>query len=200
MSSLRCVTLLLVLTNAVAFYLQQDASDTLIVSFGLWPLESHRFAFWQPVTYSFLHATPPHVALNMLAMFMFGLDVERRIGSLRFLLYYFACVVFAALVQLAIAVVTGSIDRPTVGASGGVFGVLLAYGMLFPRQKITPMIIPIPIPAWLFVTFYAMLELMFGMTETDDGVAHFAHLGGMMGGWFLMQYWLDKLPQASAQQ
>jgi len=199
MSFLRSVTLLLVVVNVAVFGLQGEGGDSLILSFGLWPVESKRFALWQLATYSFLHATALHLAVNMIALLMFAVDVERRIGSLRFLLYFFCCTLFAAFVQLAIAIIMGNLDRPMVGASGGVFGVLLAYGMLFPRQRLTPIIMPIPLPAWLLVGFYVVMELMLGLLETDDGIAHFAHLGGMMGGWFLMQYWLDKLPRASAQ-
>jgi membrane associated rhomboid family serine protease len=95
-------------------------------------------------------------------------------------------------VQLAVAIIMGNVDRPTLGASGGVFGVLIAFGMLFPRQKLVPLILPIPVPAWLFVTFYGVLELGSGLMETQDGIAHFAHLGGMLGGWLLMRYWLPK--------
>jgi membrane associated rhomboid family serine protease len=80
----------------------------------------------------------------------------------------------------------------TVGASGGVFGLLLAFGMLFPKRKLIPLILPIPMPAWLFVTLYGAVELWLGVTQTLEGVAHFAHLGGMLGGWLLLQYWLPR--------
>ena len=98
----------------------------------------------------------------------------------------------AALIQLALGIILAQSDRPTLGASGGVFGVLLAFGMLFPRQKLVPLILPIPVPAWLFVGFYGLLELGLGIMETKDGVAHFAHLGGMLGGWLLIRYWLPR--------
>lgn len=191
------VSLLLVLANVGVFYLQQGG-DALALAYGLWPLESGRFALHQVVTYSFLHASVLHLLANMIAMFMFGSEVEHRIGSLRFLFYCACCIVFAALVQLAVAIIMGRVDRPTLGASGAVFGVLLAYAMLFPKNKLTPVIMPIPLPAWLFVALYGIVELVLGMAETDDGIAHFAHLGGMLGGWFLMQYWMDKLPERSA--
>jgi membrane associated rhomboid family serine protease len=192
MSYLKPVTLLLVLGNAAVFYLQQGAGDSLVLAFGLWPVESGHFEPGQVLSYGFLHASLTHLAVNMLAVLMFGGDVEHELGSWRFALYYFCCIAGAALVQLAVAIIMGNIDRPTLGASGGVFGVLIAFGMLFPRQKLVPLIFPVPVPAWLFVTFYGALELGLGLMETQDGVAHFAHLGGMLGGWLLMRYWLPK--------
>jgi membrane associated rhomboid family serine protease len=192
MSYLKPVTLLLIFANAAVFYLQQGASDSLVLSFGLWPVESGHFQPGQVLTYSFLHASLTHLAVNMLAILMFGSDVEHELGSWRFALYYLGCVAAAALVQLAVAIILGNIDRSTLGASGGVFGVLIGFGMLFPRQKLVPLILPIPVPAWLFVGFYGVLELGLGIVETQDGVAHFAHLGGMLGGWLLMRYWLPK--------
>ena len=83
---------------------------------------------------------------------------------------------------------------PTVGASGAIFGLLLAFGMMYPHEKIMLMLIPIPMPAWLFVTGYAAVELFFGITGTQAGVAHFAHLGGMLGGYLLIEYWRGKFP------
>lgn len=188
------VSLLLVLANLSVYYLEQQSGNSLALTYGLWPIESGRFEPLQLMTYSLLHASGVHLAANTFAMFMFGGEVEHRIGSLRFLVYVVCCIVFAALLQLALAIIMGRFDRPTIGASGAVFGVLLAYAMLFPRQKLMPVILPIPIPAWLFVTLYGVLELVLGMLETADGIAHFAHLGGMLGGWLLMKYWLDKLP------
>jgi membrane associated rhomboid family serine protease len=192
------VTLLLVLANCSVYFIQQGAGESPVASLALWPVESPHFQVHQLVTYSFLHASLTHLALNMIAFLMFAGDIEHEMGWLRFLAYYIACAVSAALMQIAVAVIAGNVDRPTLGASGGVFGILLAFGMLFPRQKLIPMILPIPIPAWLFVTFYGVLELALGMLETQDGVAHFAHLGGMMGGWLLMQCWWSTLRQRRA--
>jgi membrane associated rhomboid family serine protease len=192
MSHLKPVTLLLVLANLVVFYFQQASGDELVLTLGLWPVESGHFQPGQVLTYSFLHASLTHLAVNMLAILLFGSDVEHELGPGRYILYYLGCVAAAALVQLAFAIIAGSVDRPTLGASGGVFGLLLAFGMMFPRQKLVPLILPIPVPAWLFVGFYALLELGLGIVETQDGVAHFAHLGGMLGGWLLMRYWLPK--------
>ncbi len=192
MSHLKPVTLLLVLANLVAYYFQQGSSDELVRTFGLWPVEGGHFEPGQVLTYGFLHASLTHLAVNMLAVLLFGSEVEHELGSSRFAVYYLGCVASAASVQLALGIVIGAADRPTLGASGGVFGLLIAFGMLFPRQKLVPLILPIPVPAWLFVGFYGLLELVLGIVETQDGVAHFAHLGGMLGGWLLMRYWLPK--------
>ncbi len=103
-------------------------------------------------------------------------------------MFYFACVIAAALTQLTTAALAGS-QEPTLGASGGVFGLLLAFAMYFPRQRIVLLFPPIPMPAWLFVVLYGALELVLGVTNTQAGVAHFAHLGGMLGGALVILYW-----------
>ena len=128
----------------------------------------------------------------MLALYMFGSDIERVWGERRYTLYYFACVVGAAVAQLAVVSMQGGLPYPTVGASGGVFGLLLAFGMMFPRRMILLVIPPIPMPAWLFVTLYGLLELVLGVTGSQAGVAHFAHLGGMVVGFAMIQYWRQK--------
>jgi membrane associated rhomboid family serine protease len=192
------VTLLVALLGGAAFTLQQQGGAALTLAWGLWPVESGRFQLPQLVSYSMLHATGVHLAMNLFALVMFGGEVEHRMGSLRFLGYYVAAVVSGALLQLAVAIVLGSAHRPVLGASAGVFGVLLAYAMLFPRRPLMPVLLAVAVPAWLFVTLYGSLELVLGMLETEDGIAHFAHLGGMLGGWLLMQYWRDTLRPAEA--
>jgi len=104
------------------------------------------------------------------------------------------CVVSAALAQLLVARMAGGAPYPTIGASGGVFGLLLAFGMMFPRRMVMLLFPPIPMPAWLLVTLYGALELLLGITGTQAGVAHFAHLGGMAGGFLMIQYWRGRLP------
>ena len=122
----------------------------------------------------------------MLALFMFGGPVERAFGARPFLLYYAVSVVCAALAQLVVmAWFTGGF-YPTLGASGGVFGLLLAFGLLWPQARIMLLFPPIPMPAWLFVTLYGVLELTLGLTGQQPGVAHFAHLGGMLGGFIAL--------------
>ena len=130
-----------------------------------------------------------HILFNMLGLWMFGGEVERRVGPRRLLACYFASVVTAALSQLFIPMLFGAPPAPTIGASGGVFGLLLAYAFLFPRRKVIPLIPPIPMPAWLFATLYAGVELFLGVTGTLSGVAHFAHLGGMVGSALVIMQW-----------
>jgi membrane associated rhomboid family serine protease len=163
--------------------------------FALWPLQpidgEVYFRLWQPITYSFLHSREhiSHLLFNMLGLWMFGAEVERYVGPGRLLACYFASVVSAALSQLFIPMLMGAAPSPTIGASGGVFGLLLAYAFLFPTRKVVPLIPPIPMPAWLFAAIYAALELVLGVTGTEAGVAHFAHLGGMVGSILVIGQW-----------
>jgi membrane associated rhomboid family serine protease len=151
--------------------------------FALWPLGSG-FAPWQLVTYALLHGGLLHLAFNMYGLWMFGSALEQVWGPRRLLQYYLASVLVAGLVQLVVA--SGSpMAYPTVGASGGLFGLLLGYAMLFP---------PIPMPAWLFAVVFGLLELTLGVTGEASGIAHFAHVGGMLGGWLMLRYWRGQLP------
>ena len=187
------VTRALVIACVLAFVLQQLLGDTLTISFALWPLDASLYAPpfepWQLVSYAFLHGGITHIAFNMFALYMFGSEIERLLGTRRYLVYYFVCVIGAALAQLAVAHVGGGEPRPTVGASGGIFGLLLAYGLAFPQRRLVLLFPPIPMPAWLFVTLYGLVELFLGVTGTQEGVAHFAHLGGMAAGFLLILYW-----------
>jgi membrane associated rhomboid family serine protease len=195
MQRLPPVTRALLMANVGVFIIQLLTGNLLIGTFALWPFGSPQFRgvpsfeIWQLVTYGFLHGSLTHLLFNMLALYMFGGDIERLLGSRRFLVYYLVCVVGAAVAQL---VVLGGMNRPpvpTVGASGGVFGLLLAFGMAFPHRKLMLLFPPIPMPAWLFVTLYGLLELYLGFTGSGVGVAHFAHLGGMVTGYLLLTYW-----------
>jgi membrane associated rhomboid family serine protease len=169
--------------------------------FALWPLGTSSvyggsvgFQPWQIVTYSFLHASVLHLFFNMFALYMFGGEVERLIGPVRFLKLYFAAVLSAAAAQLIVSSLAGGEPYPTVGASGGIFGLLLAYGVYFPNRMVVLLFPPVPLPARLFVILYAILELYLGVTGTQEGVAHFAHLGGMLGAWLLIQRWRGRPP------
>jgi membrane associated rhomboid family serine protease len=185
--------LVLVIANVAVYLLQMQAADGLTINFALWPLGSYTdyasgitvgFQPWQLVTTAFLHdpSSSMHLLLNMFALYMFGRDVEMAMGTQRFAVLYGASVLTASLIQLM--VVTASVEEgivPTVGASGGVFGVLLAFGVLFPKRRVMLLIPPIPMPAWVLVAGYAVLSLASGVLGTQQGVAHFAHLGGMLG-------------------
>jgi membrane associated rhomboid family serine protease len=180
------LTTLLIAVNAAIFLLQQVAPG-LVQPFALWPLGAG-FEPWQLLTYAFLHGNLVHIAFNMFALYMFGAPVERVFGPRRYLIYYFVCVVSAAIVQLLTSSMTGAV-YPTVGASGGVFGLLLAYAIYFPHNRVILIFPPIPMPARVFVVVYAALELFLGVTGTQEGVAHFAHLGGLVGGFILLRFW-----------
>jgi membrane associated rhomboid family serine protease len=188
----------LLIACVVVFGLQYLLGDLLEVHFALWPPASEPgvpgFMPWQLVSYSFLHGGLTHLLFNMFALYMFGPDIERMLGARRFLTYYFVCVIGAAIAQLVVLHFVGNPPVPTVGASGGIFGLLLAYGMAFPRRKLMLIFPPIPMPAWLFVTLYGLLELYLGLTNSQSGVAHFAHLGGMVGGFALILYWRSQRP------
>jgi membrane associated rhomboid family serine protease len=178
----------LIIGNISVYLLQLLAGNNLIFWFALWPIgDGSPFAPWQLLTYSFLHGGLAHIFFNMYALFMFGSEIERLFGSRWFLSFYGVCVLTAALSQLTVAAFTNSPPYPTIGASGGVFGLLLAFGMYFPRRKLMLIFPPIPMPAWLFVTLYGVLELYLGVTGVAPGVAHFAHLGGMLGGFLMIQ-------------
>ncbi len=174
------------------FLLQQFAGPIIEIRFALWPLQgsiySASFQPWQLVSYAFLHGGFMHLFFNMFALYMFGPEIERLLGANRFAVYYFVCVLGAALTQLAVMQIGGT-GNYVVGASGGVFGLLLAYGLAFPHRRLMLLFPPIPMPAWLFVTLYGLFELYLGIFGRDTGVAHFAHLGGMIGGFALILYW-----------
>jgi membrane associated rhomboid family serine protease len=159
---------------------------------ALWPIGSGRFGPWQILTYAFLHGDVLHLFFNMLGLWMFGSELERLWGQRRFIYMLLAGAIAAALVQLLFNAVVGS-RLPTVGASGALFGLLLCYGMLFPNRTIMPLFPPIPMKARTFVIVFGALELFLGVSGSS-GVAHFAHLGGMLGAWLLLLYWRGRLP------
>ena len=192
------VTRALILANVAVFGIELTLGDPFIAAFALWPLGipgpvvtewTGRFHLWQLVTYAFLHGSGTHLFFNMFALYMFGGEVERVFGPVRYLEYYAVSVVTAAITQLVVLGMAGGSPYPTIGASGGVFGLLLAFGVLFPQRPLMLIFPPVPIRAWLLVTLYGGLGLYLGVTGTMEGIAHFAHLGGMLGGWLLLRRW-----------
>ena len=193
---------------------------------GLHFFTAKNFAFWQPVTYMFMHGSFWHLFFNMFALWMFGAAIENTWGAKRFLIYYLVCGVGAGLIQMLVVglqihslsqhftpdiiqminesgrqildegknyigemgALNGALNSVTVGASGSVFGLLLAFGMMYPNNLIYVYFL-LPIKAKWFVIFYGAMELIYGVTGTSDGIAHFAHLGGMLFGFFLILYW-----------
>jgi membrane associated rhomboid family serine protease len=186
------VTQALLLINVAAFCIDYILGPWFTRLFALWPLGGG-FLPWQVVSYAFLHGSFTHLFFNMLGLWMFGSDLERLWGPKRFVQFYFASVLTAAGAQLLLAALTGTANF-TVGASGGVFGLLLAFGMMFPNRIIMPLFPPIPMKAKYFVAIFGGLELLFGVTGTMQGVAHFAHLGGMLGGFLMIRYWQGRTP------
>jgi membrane associated rhomboid family serine protease len=188
MLALPPVTRAIIIANVVVFLLQFVAGNLLLSLFALWPVGDTLFQPWQLLTYSFLHAGFLHIFFNMFALYMFGTPLEAFWGSRRFAFYYVACVLTAAATELVVQNAT-EVGGPVLGASGGVFGLLLAFAWYFPKQRLMLLFPPIPMPAWLFVTIYGALELVLGVTGAQPGVAHFAHLGGMLGGALSILYW-----------
>lgn len=181
----------LLVANGLIFAAQQLMFNVLLYNFALWPLDSPQpagFRPWQLLTYGFLHGDLGHIFFNMFGLWMFGRDLERIMGPQRFLTYFLTCVIGAGIVQLVVAGLQGDV-YPTLGASGGVFGILLAYAMAFPNRTVMLLIPPIPMKAKYFVIGFGILELYLGVSGRSPGIANFAHLGGMVFGYALLQYW-----------
>jgi membrane associated rhomboid family serine protease len=200
LSRLPVVTKSLLIANIAIFLLQQVFESPMRGLFALWPimpemgqsLDGIGFMPWQLVSYAFLHADLIHLTLNMLVLVMFGPQLEHQWGSRRYLVYYSVCVIGAGLCQLALASWSVSQGGPfysTLGASGGIFGLLLGYGMLFPNQRVMLLIPPIPMKARTLVILFAIAQLVLAFSGVDSNVAHFAHLGGMLFGWLLIRHW-----------
>lgn len=184
----------ILLACAAVFVLLGNTSlSRYAVLFALWPGEP-LFRVWQPVTYALLHADLYHLGFNMFALWMFGRSIEYEWGTQRFAIYFLVCVLGGALGQFVLSVVTGS-GAPMVGASGGVYGVLLAFGMTYPNQRIMLLFPPIPMKAKFMVIVFGLLELYLGISGRNTGVAHFAHLGGMVLGFALLTYWRSQRPR-----
>ena len=191
MPPLQPVTRALLLINVAVFFLLPLLGGSVEALFALWPLGTH-FLPWQVVTYSFLHGNFEHLFFNMLGLWMFGSELERIWGEKRFLQFYAASVLAAALAQLVVTAVMGSV-YPTVGASGGLFGLLFAFAVMFPNRVILLFFV-IPMKARYLVALYGLLELYQGVYVMNSGVAHFAHLGGMVGGFLMIRYWRGQAP------
>jgi membrane associated rhomboid family serine protease len=203
------VTRALLIANVVVFLLEQVPSlQPMLLAYGaLWPIGHAQlvqypngevmasgFHFWQVISYAFLHGSWSHIFFNMFALWMFGGPIEHLLGAKHYTFYYFFCAVTAAVAHMLVAQYFTQGFYPTLGASGAIFGLLVAFGVIYPRLKMFLIFLPIPMPAWVFVIGYILLELFFGVSGYESGVAHFAHLGGAVGGFLLLQYWRGKLP------
>jgi membrane associated rhomboid family serine protease len=192
MPALQPVSKALLLVCVAIFALQELLPPAFELVFALWPLAAGMFMPWQILSYAFLHGDLWHIFMNMLVLWMFGADLERLWGPKRYLAFIVASIVAAALVQLAWTAFIGS-RLPTVGFSGATYGLLLGFGMMFPNRTVMLLIPPIPMKAKYFVMLFIALELVLGV-RGRDGIAHFAHLGGMIGGFLMILYWRGKGP------
>jgi membrane associated rhomboid family serine protease len=191
MPPLQPVTRALLLINVAVFFLARLFGGGIESIFALWPLGTN-FLPWQVVAYAFLHGSFEHLFFNMLGLWMFGSELERIWGEKRFLQFYAASVLAAAFAQLIVTAVMGS-AYPTVGASGGLFGLLFAFAVMFPNRVILLFFV-IPMKARYLVLLYGLLELYQGVYVMNSGIAHFAHLGGMLGGLLMIRYWRGQAP------
>jgi membrane associated rhomboid family serine protease len=192
------VVFTLLILCSLVFVAQLGGGNGLVHWFALWPLgmlqaeslEASQFHPWQLFTYAFLHGGVLHLALNLYALWLFGSALERRWGSYYFASFFVACVVGAGLVHLTVAerlLQQGELAYPVIGASGGVFGVLLGFGLRYPNVQLLLLIPPMPVKAKWFVIGYGAIELLAGMSGSNTGIAHFAHLGGMLTGYLLLR-------------
>jgi membrane associated rhomboid family serine protease len=188
----------LLVVCGLMFLAEIGAGNLMIHWLALWPLgltttqtlSTSEFHPWQVLSYGFLHGSILHLALNLYALWLFGMPLERRWGSTRFLVFYLTCIIGAALMHLIVgelALARGVEAYPVVGASGGVFGLLLAFGYLYPNRQLVLLFPPILVRAGWFVIGYGVVELIAGVTGTANGMAHFAHLGGMLTGYLLLR-------------
>jgi len=212
MSGIPRVTKNLIIINAIIFLAYMINKEFMITSFALFYPTSRYFHWWQVVTHMFMHGSFWHIFFNMYTLYIFGVVLERMIGEKKFLIFYFTCGLGAAALHLGVeylqaqgfinAIADGSQtaaqsymqlkSTPTVGASGAIYGVLIGYAMLFPESRLTLIFPPVTLSAKWMVIIFAAIEVFTGVTGTADGVAHFAHLGGMLFGWILINYWRKK--------
>lgn len=202
------VTLALLWTLGIAFALQSWVGGSIegqiaLLPLSLWPLGEHplgigpdgqmvvaRFYPWQLLTYAFLHADLGHLFFNALGIVQFGMAVEKAWGSRRFAIYFLACVAGAGILQLAVAALRPAVDaHPVIGASGGVYALLLAFAVTFPQARMMLLIPPIPVRARTLVIVFGAISLAYGVSGSRDGIAHVVHLGGLVIGWLLIKVW-----------
>lgn len=198
------MTRALLIANCVVFLLQMVLSPLLLDSFELWPINLTGmdspypgFMPWQLLTAGFMHGGFLHLAFNMLMLWMFGTPLEATWGERRFLTFFLVCVVGGNLCQLVLAtwmLSAGYGISSTLGASGGVYGLLLAFGMIFPNQRMIIFPFPVEIRARTLVIILGVLAVFYAVTGSQGGVAHLAHLGGMLFGWLMIRYWRGQPP------
>jgi membrane associated rhomboid family serine protease len=176
------VTLVLIGLNVIVFVLELLFGSVFIKNFSLISANALTGSYWQFLTYMFLHADTRHIAFNMFALLIFGVPVERHIGERKYILLYLFSGVASSFFHIFL---TGVSNIPMLGASGAVFGVLTAYGVLFPRRWV---FIPpgLPLPSILAVAVFAVMQFFLGIFNLEEGVANFGHLGGIVAGLIFM--------------
>ena len=199
----------IIIINGLVFIMTLVDRDFMIRNFALFYPASPLFKPWQVVSHMFMHGGFWHIFFNMYTLFIFGSVLERVWGTKKYLLFYFVTGLGAAALHTGVQWIEvqhymsqiaagdpaaaqniGDLMRiPTVGASGAIYGLLLGYGMLYPDAVLALIFPPIALKAKWFVIIFAVIELLTGLTGTGGGVAHFAHLGGMLFGWLLILYW-----------
>ena len=209
LSSWPPVTKNLIIINVIIFAASLINENFMIGTFALFYPTSPFFHWWQVVTHMFMHGGFWHIFFNMYTLFIFGSVVERYLGPKKFLLFYFVCGLGAVALHLGVeylqmqsfmqSAADGSataVQRiqdlkmtPTVGASGAIYGVLMGYAMLFPESRMTLLFPPVTLSAKWMVVAFAAIELLTGVTGWASGIAHFAHLGGMLIGWLMIIWW-----------
>ncbi len=203
LSSWPPVTKNLVIINVIIFIMTSLKKDFMIENFAMFYPASPFFKLWQPLTHMFMHGGFAHIFFNMYTLFIFGSVLERVWGGKKFLIFYFLTGLGAAALHIGVQWVdiqlymsqannTAIFDlmrTPTVGASGAIYGLLIGYAMLFPDSVMTLIFPPISMKAKWFVLIFAAIELLMGITGARVGIAHFAHLGGMLFGWLIILYW-----------
>ena len=199
----------IIIINALIMVMTALNKTFMYETFALFYPTSPFFHWWQPVTHMFMHGGFWHLFFNMYTLFIFGTVLERVWGTKKFLMFYFVTGLGAALIHTgvewiqmhswlgaaadgspaALASIHAMKMTPTVGASGAIYGVLMGYAMLYPDSVLTLLFPPISLKAKWFVLIFAAIELLTGVTGTGGGIAHFAHLGGLIFGFALIWYW-----------
>ena len=195
------VTRNLLYVNVIMYVATLINEDFMVGTFAMFYPASPFFRWWQPLTHMFMHGGLWHILFNMYSLVMFGMVVERALGTRKYLLFYFitglgAVALHTAVEWLEITFLGGNLATafysPMVGASGAIYGVLVAFAMIYPQARLTLIFPPVTLDAKWWVIIFIGIELLTGITGTAIGIAHFAHLGGALFGWLLIKYWRKK--------
>jgi len=187
------MTVHLIIINVLMYIATKFNGQYMYENFSLFYPTTPWFKVWQPLSYMFMHGGFWHIFFNMYSLFIFGKAVEQIIGRQRFTILYFAAGFAAAAAQLGVQALDPALQGvPTVGASGCVYGIIIAFAMIFPEARLTLIFPPVTLSAkWMAIVFIG-IELFTGITGTQAGVAHFAHLGGALIGWLLIWWWYKR--------